>query len=123
MTRVRISGPANADLKVILAVSLDRWGEDGHARYVALLAVAFRAIAGKPDGPTTRDRKELAPGVRSFHLRHARSRGVAVKDPVHIVYYRVTKAVSIDIVRVLHERMDPTLHIRMPTLRARKSRR
>jgi toxin ParE1/3/4 len=66
-------------------------------------------IASDPEGPVTRDRGLLGAGLRSFHVRHARpARGV--HDPVHILYYRVRPG-SVDVVRVLHERMDPTAQL------------
>jgi toxin ParE1/3/4 len=119
MTRFRVSHPAQADLETILAVSLERWGEDGRARYTSLLAAAFRTIARDPEGPTTRDRSALLAGIRSFHVRHARG-GHGVREPVHVVYFRVVRQASIEIVRVLHERMDPTAHLAMPLQRGRK---
>jgi toxin ParE1/3/4 len=112
MVRLRISGPAREDLEHILATSLERWGKAGRARYAALLAAAMRAIAHDPEGSTTRTRAELLPGVRSLHIRHARgARGV--KDPVHVIFYRVTDE-RIEVVRVLHERMEPSLHVERP---------
>ncbi len=112
MARFRISAPARDDLEHILATSLDRWGEAGRARYAALLAAAMRAIARDPEGSMTRERPELSPGVRSLHIRHARgARGV--KDPVHLIFYRRDDDV-VEVVRVLHERMEPTLHLGTP---------
>ncbi len=108
MARFRFSGPAHADIERILATSLERWGETGRTRYAALLAVAIRAIARDPEGAATRGRAELALGVRSLHIRHVRgARGV--KDPVHVVFFRARDKL-IEIVRVLHERMEPSLH-------------
>ena len=125
MTRFRVSRPAQADLETILAVSRERWEDDGQARYSALLEAAFRAIAAKPRGPTTRERSALLPGIRSFHLRHART-ARAVQDPVHMVFYRIADDGSIEIIRVLHERMDPALHleraVRRPVRRATRRR-
>jgi toxin ParE1/3/4 len=117
MLRLRISGPARADLRHILATSLVRWGEPGRARYTTLLQAALRAIVRSPTAPTTRDRSDLAPGVRSYHLRLAR-RGHGVADPRHVIFYRKS-ATSIEIVRVLHERMEPTTHV-APTRRRRQ---
>jgi toxin ParE1/3/4 len=65
-------------------------------------------------GRSTVDRSELAAGVRSFHIRHSRneSREAAVGDPVHVIFYRALNAYLIEIVRVLHERMEPGRHMR-----------
>lgn len=109
MARVRISAPARDDLERILATSLARWGEAGRTRYAALLATALRAIARHPTGPTTRDRAQLASGLRSMHTRHARG-AREVKEPVHVIFYRAAVGV-VEVVRVLHERMEPTLHV------------
>src|SRR5207253_1634896 len=89
--------------------SFGRSGEVGRARYAALLAAALRTVARDPTGSATRERAELFAGLRSMHIRHARgARGV--KDPVHVIFYRPGADV-VEIVRVLHERMEPTLHV------------
>ena len=75
MARYRLSPLAEADLIGILAASSRQWGADGQRRYAALLAAAMRKIAAEPEGTATRSREELRPGIRSFHLRHARSGG------------------------------------------------
>jgi toxin ParE1/3/4 len=73
----------------------------------------MRKIAADPEGPTTRRREELRPGVRSFHLRHARGVDPAgrVRRPVHVLYYRAVAPGLIEIVRVLHERMEPSCQL------------
>ena len=109
MARFRLAGPAQADLKRILVTSAERWGGESRRRYAALLATAMRQVAADPEGPVTRDRKELVPGIRSLHLRHVRRHGDAagVKRPVHVIYYRAVQPGIIEIVRILHERMEP----------------
>jgi toxin ParE1/3/4 len=115
--RFRLSRPAQADLARVLAISAERWGIETRRRYAALLAMAMRTVAADPDGPTTRPRAELAPGLRSFHIRHARADdpGAKVRRAAHILYYRAIAPELIEIVRVLHERMDPALHLRERT--------
>jgi toxin ParE1/3/4 len=82
-------------------------------RYRACLAAALRRVAADPKGRSTVDRAEVVPGVRSFHIRHSRneSREAPVGNPVHVIFHRVTGPGVIEIVRVLHERMDPRQHI------------
>jgi len=113
MARFRISRPAEADIANILAASAQHWGIAGRRRYAAVLAAAMRSVAAVPEGPLTRDRTELLSGLRSFHLRHAHSNepGAKVRSPVHLLYYRVAGPDLIEIVRVLHERMEPSLHL------------
>ena len=73
----------------------------------------MRKVAAEPEGPTTRDRTELFRGIRSFHLRNARTGDAEAKPgrPVHVLDYRAGRPGLVEIVRVLHERMEPSLHI------------
>lgn len=113
MARFRLSRLARADLAQILAVSAERWGLEGRHCYAALLTAAMRKVATEPDGAATRDRAELSRGVRSFHLRHARVGGdqARVRPPLHVLFYRVVRPDLVEIVRVLHERMEPSRHL------------
>ena len=113
MASFRFSQLAEGDLAMILAASGERWGPEGRRRYASCIAVAIRKVATHPLGPATRDRSELSPGIRSFHLRHAHtgSPDSRVKQPVHVLYYRVVAADLVEIVRVLHERMEPGRHL------------
>jgi toxin ParE1/3/4 len=122
MAGFRISRPARADLERILEISLERWGERGQERYRELLVAALHAIASEPDGPSTRDRGSLGGRLRGFHLRHARHPH-GVHDPVHIIYDRWTRSSSIEVVRILHERMDPTTHLDVATQRGMPGRK
>ena len=114
MARFRLSGLAQIDVAHILATSTEQWGTDARRRYAFTLASAMQKVAADPLGPTTRDRTDLLPGVRSFHIRHARSTqpGERVMRPVHVLYYRVIGPELVEIVRVLHDHMDPARHLR-----------
>jgi len=109
MAQFAVVRAAKADVAQILAASRERWGEEGRARYDRLLVAAMRMIARAPAGPMTRDHSAMSPGMRSLHLRHAR-RGLGVHSPVHVIYFQVT-ADLIEVIRVLHERMEPAGHI------------
>ncbi|MGH9370445.1 MAG: type II toxin-antitoxin system RelE/ParE family toxin [Vicinamibacterales bacterium] len=118
MARFRLAGPAQTDLANILSVSAERWGADGRQRYAAALAAAMRQAAAEPDGPLTKKRPDLRSGIRSVHVRHTRRsvESAKVRRPVHVLYYRVAEEGVIEIVRVLHERMDPSRHLdELPT--------
>ena len=112
MARFHIAQPAHGDLANILSTSAERWGAEGRRRYATLLAAAMRIVAANPEGPLTQARHELSPGLRSFHLRHVRADApqAKVSKPVHVLYYRAIEPGLIEIVRVLHERMEPTRH-------------
>src|SRR5690606_36534689 len=102
-----------ADLARILETSAERWGADGRRRYAALLAATLRMIAREPESLLSRDRSELARGIRSLHMRHARGDFPTkiVNAPVHVVYYRVVAAGLSEVVRVLHEHLEPSRYV------------
>jgi toxin ParE1/3/4 len=116
VARYRVSAPAKADIASILRYSETAHGTLARIRYRALLAAALRRIAADPAGISTTDRSELLAGVRSFHIRHSRSESLEapVGDPVHLIFYRVVEPGLVEIVRVLHERMDPSRHLDDP---------
>jgi toxin ParE1/3/4 len=118
MARFRLARPAQLDLANILSASADRRGAEGQQRYAALLAAAMRQVAAEPDAPLTTKRSHLRSGIRSFHVRHSRRSAEAahVRRPVHVLYYRVAEEGVVEIVRVLHERMEPSRHLdELPT--------
>ena len=100
-------------------MSEERWGGTARRRYTAILVAAMRKVAAEPNGPATRDRPELSPGVRSLHLRHARAASPeeTVRRPAHVLYYRALAPDLIEVVRVLHERMEPARHVASPALK------
>jgi len=110
MARLHLANAARADLKAILEKSLDRWGEAGRSRYASLLAAAMRSIAEAPKGPLTRTHAGIPPEIRSFHIRHAR-REQSVKAPVHIIYFQIHRSGNIEIARILHDHLQPSLYL------------
>jgi toxin ParE1/3/4 len=51
--------------------------------------------------------------MRSFHTRFTRRRNpkAAVKSPVHVLIYRLVQPDLVEIICVLHEKMDLRRHI------------
>jgi toxin ParE1/3/4 len=113
MARFRLARPAQLDLASILSTSARRWDPEGRDRYAAMLVAAMRYVAAEPEGTLTRTRSDLRAGIRSFHVRHARrsAEDARVRRPVHVLHYRVAEKGAIEIVRVLHERMEPSRHL------------
>ena len=113
MARYRLSGPAKADIASILRTSEVQHGRDARIRYRGLLTAALRRIAETPDGISTVDHSEIVEGLRSHHIRHSRtqSREHPVAEPVHVIFFRASHSGLVDVVRVLHERMEPSLHM------------
>ena len=112
MARYRLTASARRDIGSILRTSEERHGRDARTRYAALVLAALRRVAENPEGRATHDRGDLQPGFRSFHIRHSRneSREAPVANPVHVIFYRVLKPSTVEIMRVLHERMEPGRH-------------
>ena len=113
IARYRLSGPASADIARILRKSEAQHGLDARVRYRGLLAAAMRRIAADPAGSSTSDRSDVLVGIRSFHIRHSRqeSREPPVHDPVHVIFHRAVEPGLVEILRVLHDRMEPSRHV------------
>jgi toxin ParE1/3/4 len=113
VARYRLSGSAKADFEVILRRSEKLHGREARIRYRACLTAAMRRVAADPEGRSTRSRADLSPGLRSFHIRHSRDESgeTPVAEPAHVIFYRIVEPSVIEIVRVLHERMEPRGHL------------
>jgi toxin ParE1/3/4 len=113
MARYRLSEPAKADIAAILRDSEERHGAQARIRYRALLSAALRRIAGDPNGISTSERIEFGAGIRSFHIRHSRDDSAErpVGNPVHVIFYRAPAQGLVEVIRVLHDRMEPGRHI------------
>jgi toxin ParE1/3/4 len=113
VARYRLSEPAKPDIAAILRRSEELHGKEARIRYRALLTAAMRRVAADPEGPSTSDRAELVAAVRSFHIRHSRveSREAPVATPAHVNFYRVIQPSVVEIVRVSHDRIEPSRHI------------
>ena len=113
MARYRLTKTARGDISSILRRSEEQHGRDARIRYSALLLAAMRRVAENPEGRSTSNRGELRPGIRSFHIRHSRdeSREAPVANAVHVIFYRVSDPGIVEIVRVLHDRMEPSRHL------------
>jgi toxin ParE1/3/4 len=113
MARHRLSDPAKADIASVLRASDTMHGREARIHYRGLLTAALRHIVADPMGLSTIDRSELFAGLRSLHIRHGRTESLeaSARHPVHVIFYRAVEPDLIEIVRVLHERMEPSRHI------------
>lgn len=92
MTDYLLSPAAQADLSEIWDYSAQNWGMEQADRYVLGIQDACEALAaGRKRG---RPIDEIRPGYRKLAVQS------------HFLFYRVTDAGLIDVVRILHQRMD-----------------
>lgn len=96
MKELRLRPSAQRDLNAIWDYTAQSWGLDQAKAYLATLR---------------RDMGRLCefPGLGAEHpSRHARFR--KLPSGHHFIYFLITKT-NVDVVRVLHERMDVTRHL------------
>lgn len=95
--RVRLSAAARRDLTGIWTYSAKRWDEAQADRYVRLFADSFEGLArGSLKGRSADD-------IRTGYFK------LAVGS--HLVFYRMGAAGVIEVVRILHQRMDIERHL------------
>jgi toxin ParE1/3/4 len=107
----RLTPQAERDIDQILEHTLTSFGLAQFRKYESLLDQAIADIAGIPFRPGSKARPELGERYRSWHVQlTGKRRGAAA----HLIfYYCLTTDPSTDIavLRILHERMDPELHL------------
>jgi toxin ParE1/3/4 len=92
VTRYILSPAARADLDEIWEYSAENWGTEQAERYVFAIRAACEALAsGKLKGRSTED---VRAGFRKQTVGS------------HLLFYRVTDEAVIDVIRILHQRMD-----------------
>ncbi len=94
--RIVLSNQADADLLAIFEYSIRTWGEEQARRYKGQLEAGFIKLATSPE-LLGRAREDLPPGYYSYSVKR------------HLVIFRYTLT-TLEIARILHERMDPTRH-------------
>jgi toxin ParE1/3/4 len=97
VNRYLLSPAAQAGLEQIWDYTRDRWGLDQAEQYLRELQRAIERAAANPR--VGRDCDEIRPGYRKLAAGS------------HTLFYRVTGERAIDVVRVLHQRMDIDRHL------------
>lgn len=97
MSRYLLSPAVQADLDQIWDYTRDRWGVEQAEEYLGELQRAIERAAANPRIGRACD--EIRPG----YLKLAAGS--------HTLFYRVTAEGVIDVVRVLHQRMDVDRHL------------
>lgn len=103
----RYAGSAEDQVDQILLDSAERWGIDAAARYHRLILAGLGAVDELPHLLGSNPIPRL-PGVRSLHLRlvrHLVMRGERVRQPRHLIVYRVGPGGVVEILGLVHDRM------------------
>ena len=96
MSRYVLSPKAQADIDAIWDYTADRWSEEQADRYINDLRDAIETIA-----------RDLRRGKPCDHLRRGYRK---YSFGAHVLFFRVATNV-IEVVRVLHQRMDFERHL------------
>lgn len=96
MSRYLLNPVARADLEQIYDYTLDRWDIDQAEHYVRELLRAFDRAADNPG------RGRPCDDIRPGYYR--------LPTGSHTLYYRITGG-TVEIMRILHQRMDPERHL------------
>jgi toxin ParE1/3/4 len=97
MRRLRFTPAAMADLDTIWDYTANRWDEAQAERYLGAIRDACEALAAGRRAP--RSAEAIRPGYGRLPVGS------------HIIYCRSADPGMIEVVRVLHERMDPDRHV------------
>lgn len=104
------SAKALEDIEACLFWSAENFGIPAAHRYRVLLEVALLAILDDPELRGSKLIEGFGGKVRAYHIRHSRKEApvgdLIVKNPRHLVIYRAAEDGRIELLRVLHDRMD-----------------
>ncbi len=96
MTGYRLTPAAQGDLSSIWDYTRERWGDDQAETYVLEIRAAIERIAQDPRRGHACD--EIREGYRRYGIGS------------HLLFYR-ERPDGVDVIRILHQRMDPTRHL------------
>jgi toxin ParE1/3/4 len=97
VTGYRLSPLARADLSGIWDHPAERWGEDQAETYIRLITgVCADLVAGRKVGKSIE-------AVRAGYFRHSAGS--------HVIFYRFGDRGEVEVIRILHQRMDIERHL------------
>jgi toxin ParE1/3/4 len=110
-----IAPAARSDIVNILAWTRDNFGPMTLKRYARLIQTAIEDVAENPECMGSESRPEIADHCRTYHLYHSRQKagkpGHRIRNPRHILLYRVVESDILEIGRILHDSMDLEQHL------------
>src|SRR5215813_11856128 len=103
--RVRLGAAAEVDFANILTWTTENFGARQSRVYRDTLVQAIGELADGPDVVGSKARDEIMAGLRTLHVAGRGRRGS------HFLMYRAAPNSTIEIVRILHDRMDLRRHV------------
>ena len=103
--RVRLGAAAELDFANIIKWTTENFGQRQSRVYRDVLIHAIGDLGDGPDIAGSKARDEIMSGLRTLHVARQGRRGS------HFLMYRVAPEMTIEIVRILHERMDLQRHL------------
>ncbi len=101
MQKFRISNAAVADMLDIGRYTNKKWGIEQTEMYLKRLDKAFYTLAEQPGLGRSCD--EISYGYKKY------------AEGKHVIFYRIADDIVIEIIRILHQMMDVSIHILAPT--------
>jgi toxin ParE1/3/4 len=102
---IRLGAAAELDFANILKWTTENFGARQSRVYRNTIVQAIGELADGPDVAGSKARDEIIPGLRTFHVARRGRRGS------HFLMYRIAPNSTIEIVRILHDRMDLQRHV------------
>lgn len=96
MSPFRLAPAARRDLSSIWDYTQENWGPQQAENYVTEIRAAIERVAASPDRGRNCD--DIRAGYRSYAIGS------------HLVFY-IESGDGVDVIRILHQRMDPTRHL------------
>jgi toxin ParE1/3/4 len=103
--RVRLGAAAEVDFANILKWTTENFGARQSRVYRDTLVQAIGELANGPDAAGSKARDDIMAGLRTLHIARRGRRGS------HFLMYRAAPNSTIEIVRILHDRMDLQRHV------------
>lgn len=92
MTKIRLRQQAIDDLNNIYKCTFEKWSDGQADKYYATIKLACKAIGENPDV-----------GTKYYKIS---SNLLGLKSGKHIIFYQRISKDKIEVIRILHERMD-----------------
>jgi len=102
---VRLADQAELDFIDITTWTAENFGASQADEYSETVMLAIEALTDGPEILGAKAREDIAPGICTLHVARQGRKGR------HFVIFRKAEGRTIDVLRLLHDRMDLVRHI------------